>query len=69
VIVAFNNEQYQREYYRKRRQEVAFISLQLSHEELAELDAVAKRDKVCRSEKLREIITWALEDDRARQAL
>lgn len=56
-----NMPAYKRDYYLRRKSEVAFVSVQLSHEERAEVDAAAKRDGVTRSEKIREYITWGLE--------
>lgn len=63
--MSFNNERYQRAYYEQRKKDVAFVSLQMSHEDLAALDAVAKRDDVARSEKIRTYIAWGLETDGA----
>jgi len=51
---------YQSEYYLRRKAEVAYVTFQISHEELAELDAAAKREGTNRSEFIRRLITWEL---------
>jgi len=53
-------DNYQRAYYLRRKEEVAYVTFQISHDELALLDRAAKRENLTRSEKIRELITWSL---------
>lgn len=52
---------YQREYYLRRKKEVAHICVQLSHDERNLIIQVAKRDGVTLSDKVRDYITWGLD--------
>lgn len=60
--MSWNAREYQRNYYQAGKAEHVYITLRLSRDDLAAVERAAAKDGVNRTEKIREFITWGLEN-------